>query len=166
MPLLYLGLGSNQGVRSRMLAEARAHCHRQLGPIQGISPIYTTAAWGLTKQPDFLNQVISVATLLEPHRCLEIVLAAEQLMGRQRTQKWGPRLIDIDLLLFGEQFINTPKLSLPHPFIQDRLFVLLPLADIAPAHGQILHNKTPKELLANCPDTSVVELWNPRIHAH
>lgn len=166
MPLLYIGLGSNQGQRSLMLAEARAYCQQQLGPIQGISPIYTTAAWGLTDQPNFLNQVISVQTLLEPHRCLEIVLATEQLMGRQRIQKWGPRLIDIDLLLYDKLHISSSKLSLPHPFLQQRLFVLLPLADIAPAHGQILLNKSPKELLANCPDTSLVELWNPRIHGH
>lgn len=162
MPLLYIGLGSNLGERAQLLAEARAYCQQRLGPLQRISPIYTTAAWGITDQPAFLNQVISVETQLEPHRCLQIVLDTELLLGRQRIQKWGPRLIDIDLLFYDDWRVDTPDLTLPHPFLHERLFVLLPLADIAPV-GTPAWARV-QQLLTNCPDTSPVELWNPRQH--
>ncbi len=158
MPLLYLGLGSNLGKRAQLLAEARSYCHQRLGPLQRVSPIYTTAAWGVTDQPAFLNQVISVETQLDPLHCLQIALDTELLMGRQRIQKWGPRLIDIDLLFYDDWRINTPELTLPHPFLHERLFVLLPLADIAPAWVQ--------QLLTNCPDTGPIELWTPPQHGH
>ncbi len=160
MPLLYLGLGSNQGSRWERLAQARACCQQRLGPLKRLSPIYTTTAWGLTEQPAFLNQVISLTTEHPAEDCLTIALAIEEQLGRQRRQKWGPREIDIDLLFYDDLQLQTPTLTLPHPYIPERMFVLRPLADIAQAQTQFYPEITLAELLANCPDTSPVELYH------
>jgi 2-amino-4-hydroxy-6-hydroxymethyldihydropteridine diphosphokinase len=96
------------------------------------SALYQTEAWGVEEQPFFYNQVLEVATSLSPLALLEVVLEIEAEMGRKRIQKWGTRLIDIDLLFYGQQIINSEKLILPHPFISERNFVLAPMAEIAP----------------------------------
>lgn len=153
---VYLGLGSNLGNRQENLALARQLITVQIGDIVAQSSIYETAAWGLTDQNDFLNQVICINTEYEASEVLAKVLAVELSMGRVREIKWGARLIDIDILYYNDAIITLDNLIVPHPFIQERRFVLAPLAEIAPefVHPQL--KKTNASLLAHCADTSEV----------
>lgn len=131
--LAYLGLGTNLGDREGHL---RAALKELAGlptmEIAAVSSIYETAPVGLTDQPDFLNLVVSVRTALSPRELMDALLHIENKMGRVRTVRWGPRVIDLDLLLFGESVVEIPGLSVPHPRLRERSFVLLPLAEIAP----------------------------------
>lgn len=158
MARLFIGLGTNQGDRKKYLKQAATACFQQLGKQLAVSPIYETAAWGLTDQPAFLNQVILLETVAPPLACLDIVLAIELKMGRERLEKWGPRNIDIDLLFYDNLTYNDHRLSLPHPYIQDRRFVLQPLFDIAPEFEHPVLGQEISDLLKKCPDTSEVEL--------
>ena len=131
--LAYLGLGTNLGDRESYLAQAL----KELGglptmEIGAVSSIYETAPVGLTDQPDFLNLVVSVRTTLSPRELMDALLNIENKMGRVRTVRWGPRVIDLDLLLFGDVRVGVPGLSVPHPRLRERSFVLIPLAEIAP----------------------------------
>ena len=130
--LIYLHTGSNQGDRKEFLSKANTAIQEQIGFITKQSSLYETAAWGNTDQPDFLNQALAIETLLSPVDLIEKVLEIEIQLGRVRTQKWGTRIIDIDVLFYEDQVIETPKLSVPHPFLQERNFVLIPLMEIAP----------------------------------
>lgn len=153
---VYLGLGSNLGNRQENLDLA---CHRiseSIGAIVAQSGIYETAAWGLTEQNDFLNQVICVATDFKPSEVLALILAVEQSMGRIREVKWGARIIDIDILYYNDAIIKLDNLTIPHPFIQDRRFVLTPLAEVAPDFVHPIIHQTNASLLANCADNSEV----------
>lgn len=163
MPTLFLGLGTNQGNRSRQLSIARGLCRQFFGELTGISPIYTTKAWGVEDQPDFLNQVIKISTELNPSICLTSALAIENLMGRVRQTHWGPRVIDVDLLYYDDQLIDTPKLSLPHPRIHERRFVLQPLVAIAPEWIDPKHQKTATQLLNECKDPLAVQLYDGQV---
>ena len=121
------------------------------------SGLYSTAAWGNTSQPDFLNQVIEVATSLDAAETLQTILAIEKIMGRTRTVKNAPRVIDIDILFFNNEIITQSDLTIPHPEIQNRRFVLTPLYEIAPQMIHPLLNKTIHELLLQCPDQLAVK---------
>lgn len=153
---VYLGLGSNLGDRQENLVLARQLISEQIGDIVVQSSIYQTAAWGLTDQNDFLNQVICIATQYQASEVLTKVLAVELSMGRIREVKWGARLIDVDILYYNHAIIAFDNLVVPHPFIQERRFVLAPLAEIAPdfIHPQL--KQTNATLLAHCADTSEV----------
>jgi 2-amino-4-hydroxy-6-hydroxymethyldihydropteridine diphosphokinase len=153
---VYLGLGSNLGNRQENLDLACLRISETIGAIVAQSSIYETAAWGLTEQNDFLNQVICINTEYEASEVLRKVLAVEQSMGRIREVKWGARTIDIDILYYNADVIKLTHLTVPHPFIQERRFVLTPLAEIAPdfVHPQL--QQTNATLLANCSDTSEV----------
>ncbi|PHI21757.1 2-amino-4-hydroxy-6-hydroxymethyldihydropteridine diphosphokinase [Lewinellaceae bacterium SD302] len=159
MSQLIIGLGSNQGDRSRKLSLARGLCRQFYGPLLRVSPIYQTAAWGVEEQPDFLNQVIILETELRPQTCLTTAMAIENLMGRVRRQHWGPRVIDVDLLYYDDQIIDSPDLVLPHPRIQERNFVLLPLADIAGELVDPKGAKTINQLLIESKDPLGVSLY-------
>ena len=100
--------------------------------IAAVSSIYETAPVGLTDQPDFLNLVVSVRTALSPRELMDALLHIENKMGRVRTVRWGPRVIDLDLLLYGSEQVDLPQLTVPHPRLRERAFVLVPLAEIAP----------------------------------
>jgi len=154
---IFLLLGSNLGDRAANLARARRHLQTACGPILKASALYTTAAWGVTDQPDFLNQAILIESTLDPQALLETVLRIEQEIGRVRLQKWGARTIDIDILFFDETIIQTPGLVIPHPELQNRRFALVPLNEIDAALVHPVLNKTIQELLDLCPDTSAVE---------
>lgn len=131
--IAYLSLGSNLGDRIANLKQAI----NLLAEYQGvelikISSVYETKPVGYTDQPDFLNTAIEVQTTLSPHELLALCNAVEDKLGRTRTIKWGPRKIDIDILLFGGVYIDDEKLKIPHPYMMERAFVLAPLAEIAP----------------------------------
>jgi 2-amino-4-hydroxy-6-hydroxymethyldihydropteridine diphosphokinase len=129
----YLGLGSNMGDKQQNLA----HAIELIAQIEQInvtrqSSIYITAPWGKTDQDAFLNQVIEIETELMPLALLHVLQKIEIKLGRLRNEKWGPRIIDVDILLYGEEIIDLQELTIPHPYLYARLFVLIPLQEIAP----------------------------------
>jgi 2-amino-4-hydroxy-6-hydroxymethyldihydropteridine diphosphokinase len=159
---VFLSLGSNEGDRQGNLEETIRRIGKEAGTIVKISSVYRTAAWGKTDQPDFLNQAIQLETSLTPEELLEKILAIEHSLGRVRTEKWAMRIIDIDILLFGQRTINSPHLSLPHPELANRRFVLVPLNEIAPEYLHPVLKKTIRELLAACPDQLTVARYEVR----
>lgn len=150
---VFLLLGTNLGDRSRNLVEALRRIEARAGQLVRKSSVYTTAAWGSTDQPHFYNQVLEILTRLQAEALLQVILDIEQEMGRVRLQKWGERLIDIDILFYGNLRIAHDNLNIPHPQIANRRFTLVPLAEIA---GTLVHpdfNKTIETLLDECADT-------------
>ena len=144
----YLLLGGNLGDREANLKSAIELLNDKIGHVIAISSLYETAAWGKTNQPSFLNQAVSLETRLTALEVLERALSIEQEVGRVRKDKWGERLIDIDLILFGNEIINIPdKLQVPHPHMQDRKFVMEPLAEIAP---EVIHPLLGETMLDIC----------------
>lgn len=136
MNLTYLLIGGNLGNRLQILEMARNFIKKDIGRITRQSSIFETAAWGITEQPDFLNQVLLVRTKFSAEKVLQKVLSIENKMGRVRTLKNASRIIDIDILFFNNEIIQLPGLTVPHPEIQNRKFVLIPLAEIA---GELIH---------------------------
>ena len=132
MQTIYLGVGTNLGDRVANLQAALAGLAKEL-VITAVSPIYQTPPWGVTDQPDFLNLCLAAQTELSPTDLLTFVKNLEVEIGRKPAERWGPRLIDIDLLFYANQILETEKLIIPHPQLAERAFVLRPLADIAPA---------------------------------
>jgi 2-amino-4-hydroxy-6-hydroxymethyldihydropteridine diphosphokinase len=130
----------------------------KFGSIIGSSSVYETAAWGNKDQPDFLNMVLIANTQLAPLVAINTLLGIEAELGRKREMKWGQRTIDIDILFFGNKIIQLPQLVIPHPFITQRRFVLMPLAEIAPDFLHPVLKKSMAELLQECPDESQVKL--------
>jgi 2-amino-4-hydroxy-6-hydroxymethyldihydropteridine diphosphokinase len=152
MATIILSTGSNLGERQAVLASARQSIARLIGPIVSASGLYETAAWGLTDQPSFLNQALQVDTVYSPEIILEKMGAIETELGRVREQKWGPRVIDIDLIYYGVDVIHEEHLTVPHPGIAQRRFVLEPLLEIAPdwIHPEL--NLSTRQLLEQTPD--------------
>lgn len=143
------------------LASAMEQITATCGSIAGQSHMYETAAWGLTEQPDFLNMVVRIETSLSPTDVLHAIQIIENTLGRQREIKWGQRTLDIDILFYNMEIISRPNLQIPHPHIQERRFVLAPLADIAPDIVHPVLQQTIAELLATCPDKSDVRQLQP-----
>ena len=157
----YLLLGSNMGNSLDQLNTAIKHITRDTGKITHSSSLYATAAWGNTNQPDFLNQVIVVETLLTANEILQSILAIEIRMGRIRTVKNAPRIIYIDILFFNKDIIIEKNLIVPHPEIQNRRFVLIPLNEIEPHLVHPVFNKTVSHLLQECNDALNVKKFYP-----
>jgi 2-amino-4-hydroxy-6-hydroxymethyldihydropteridine diphosphokinase len=131
----FIGLGSNMGDRAAYLSEARrALDDRPCIALTAVSSLYETEPVGYTDQGWFLNQVVEVVTGLDAYGLLQVLQEIEQDLGRQRLTRWGPRVIDLDLLLFGDEVLTDPVLTVPHPCIYERSFVLMPLNEIAPEH--------------------------------
>lgn len=152
-----LALGSNLGDRAANLAQA---CQDISGycTISRTSSIYETPPWGVTDQPAFLNQVLIASTELEPQELLTVVKSIEVKLGRQPSYRYGPRLIDIDILLYGELVLDTPTLVIPHPRMFERAFVLVPLLEIEPDLVSPLDHRSVKELLSHM-DTGGIVKW-------
>ncbi len=128
---VYIGLGSNMGFKRRNIETAIDNIENIPGvDLVKKSSLYETDPWGKTDQDKFLNQVIMIETALGADELLDYLLEIEIKMGRQRLEKWGPRVIDLDILLYGNQVIQTDRLRVPHPHMRERLFVLIPLQEI------------------------------------
>ena len=133
-----------------MKAAKKIHAH--IGKITRSSGLYQTAAWGITAQPDFINQVIVVETSLEAEEMMQTILTIEEEMGRVRTKKNAARTIDIDILFFNKEIIKSSSLIIPHPFIQDRRFVLVPLNELSARFIHPVLKKSIQQLLKQSPD--------------
>jgi len=157
MNTAYLLIGGNLGNRAAYLEQALKQIEALCGSITSSSSIYETAAWGNTNQPAFYNQAIKLITPLSPASLLEQLLAIELEMGRVRSEKYGPRTIDLDILMIDDKVIDTPALTIPHPQLHNRRFALLPLTEIAPSLHHPVLDKTVSGLLENCTDTLDVQ---------
>jgi len=148
----YLLIGGNLGNRYAYLQEAVRLIQESCGNIVHSSAIYETAAWGKTDQPSFYNQALVLETSLKPDDLMQHLLDIETAMGRKRTEKLGPRIIDLDILLIDELVISSSLLQLPHSALPNRKFALLPLSEIAPTLVHPVLHKTIAELLTDCTD--------------
>ncbi len=157
--LAYLLLGSNLGDRAALLAAARQQLADTAGEIMAQSALYETAAWGREDQPAFLNQALALRTWLRADDLLAACLAAEQLAGRERRERWGSRTLDVDMLLYGPEISHSPTLTVPHPRLAERRFALVPLAEIAPTLRHPVLGLSVAELLARCADPLPVRRW-------
>ena len=156
-----LSLGSNIGDRLNYLNLSKTAIYNLIGPIQFSSNIYETEPWGIDNQDSYLNQVISVLTILTPNELLENIHQIEKYFRRIREIQYGPRTIDIDILYYGKRSINNENLIIPHPHIQKRRFILVPLSEILPQMHHPLLKKTNQKLLDDVKDDGKVTKWQP-----
>jgi 2-amino-4-hydroxy-6-hydroxymethyldihydropteridine diphosphokinase len=146
--IIYIALGSNLEDREENLGTAIAAMPPDIIPLV-CSPIYETPPWGYIDQPAFLNQVIKAKTDLEPEKLLRYLIELEEKVGRQPTFRYGPRKIDLDILFYNNIVVDMPGLTIPHPRIQERAFVLVPLSDVAPNLTHPILSQTVTEMLGN-----------------
>jgi 2-amino-4-hydroxy-6-hydroxymethyldihydropteridine diphosphokinase len=158
MNTVHLSLGSNVGDREESLRTAIRKLNRRDFRITRVSSVYETAALDYAGQPDFLNCVVEAESGLFPVRLLLRTHNIEREMGRKRLIPKGPRNIDIDILLLGRFVVDTPQLKIPHPRIEERRFVLEPLAELAPDLRHPVHGRSVREMLAAAPHQRVVKL--------
>lgn len=156
----FLGLGTNMGDRYRNLLDAMNHLktHPEIDVVQ-TSSIYETDPVGFTEQDPFLNMVIEVKTSLTPIDLLNVCLQVERSLGRKRIIRWGPRIIDLDILLYNQENIESEKLFVPHPRMHERAFVLIPLLEISPNEKLPRTNYPLKNYLDEIPDREGVRTW-------
>ncbi len=162
---VYLGIGGNLGNRITNLNEVLSLISRKMGNISKISSVYLSEPWGFVHKKYFVNLVIKVNTEKSPYILLEIISEIENTLKRVRqSSNYEGRTIDIDILFFDNISINSQKLTIPHPKIQERLFVLLPFAEISENFMHFELNKTISELLYDCPDTSKIRKLNLKLN--
>ena len=159
MNTIFLQLGSNVGNRGLYLKTAAKKIEQEVGNILNISSMHETEPWGHQNQSKFLNQVMLISSRLNPFDILDIAQRIEKDIGRRKSDKWGEREIDIDILFYNNEVISTNRLNIPHPLIHERLFVLIPLSEIAPDLVHPIYNKNVQTLLLECKDASSVNKY-------
>ena len=152
MAVIHLLLGRNIGNRLKQLEKAREQVEGKIGKIVKKSKVYETQPWGENEQDEFLNQALEVESKLKPKKVLEKIAEIEKLMEREETYKWGPREIDIDILMYEDEMICEMDLTIPHPFLHERRFTLIPLSEIAPDLYHPIMGATILDLLLECED--------------
>ena len=157
MNIVYLQLGSNIENRKLYLQQAMHQINDHIGKIISKSKIYESSPWGIKNQNNFLNQVILINSNFDAQEILKLSKDIESNLGRKKTRKWGARRIDIDILFYNNDIITTNQLSIPHPLIQERLFVLTPLSDIAADYIHPKYKKNISSLLCECTDKEKVQ---------
>jgi 2-amino-4-hydroxy-6-hydroxymethyldihydropteridine diphosphokinase len=156
MPVIaYIGIGSNVGDRAANCLQA-IESLSEAGRILSVSSLYYTEPVGFKVQEDFINAVVALETDRPPDELLAVCQAIEERLGRRRTVRWGPRTIDLDILLYGDLVMNQPDLDIPHPLMAARRFVLAPLVEIAPDAVHPVLNKTTSQLLGELRDAHTV----------
>jgi 2-amino-4-hydroxy-6-hydroxymethyldihydropteridine diphosphokinase len=161
MAVVYVGLGSNIGDRTQHLVDACVALHQHPAiTVQAVSSLYHTAPVGVTEQDWFLNAVACLHTMLSPHALLCVTQATERRLGRVTTWRWGPRVIDLDILLYDALQVHTPSLTIPHAALHERRFVLVPLAELAPEY-QLPSGARVRDLLSALPDADDVQRVGP-----
>jgi 2-amino-4-hydroxy-6-hydroxymethyldihydropteridine diphosphokinase len=153
----YLLTGGNEGDRYLHMQQAKANIEHICGRIIRVSSLYETAAWGKTDQSDFLNQVLLVETLLCPKDLMQAIFEIEKALGRKRSVRNAPRTIDIDILFYNNEVMDSPGLTIPHPRISERRFVLEPLNEIASDYIHPALHKSVRQLLMECKDELAVK---------
>jgi 2-amino-4-hydroxy-6-hydroxymethyldihydropteridine diphosphokinase len=154
---IFLLLGTNQGDKLNNLSMARTSIGKMIGPVIKSSKVYKTSPWGKTDQEEFYNQAMEVRSALSAEDLLMSIHEIEKQIGRTRSEKWGPRLIDIDILLYGSEIIEKPTLTVPHPRMHERRFALIPLCEIAPHIEHPVFKTTIEQLLQQCKDNLAVD---------
>ncbi len=155
----YLHLGSNQGDRNDFLQKALQLISEKIGTINIKSNIYETEPWGIKEQENFLNMAIEVKSTKSPEDVIQSIKSIESSLGSSKSVKWGPRNIDIDVLYCDDLIIESSEITIPHPHIQDRNFVLIPLLEIAGDFTDPVHKMTIDELYDICKDTGEVFIF-------
>ncbi|WMX12469.1 2-amino-4-hydroxy-6-hydroxymethyldihydropteridine diphosphokinase [Aureispira sp. CCB-E] len=158
MNTVYLSIGTNMGNRAANLELVHSLISRNIGIVAKESNIYETEPWGVEGQENYYNQVLCVKTALEPAVLLHKCQVIEQKMGRSRIVKWEPRVMDIDILFFNDLVVKEEGLEIPHPLLQERNFVLKPLAELTTDWVHPILNKNVQELLEACTDKASVVL--------
>ena len=156
MNIVFLQLGSNLGDRELLLQDAIFAIAERVGVVVEKSKVYESAPWRAEGQENYLNQILKVKTELQADDVLSIILDIEKNLGRLRLEKWGERLIDIDIIFYNDSIIETAELCVPHKHMHERMFVLTPLHNIAPEMIHPKYNKTVEELLQICMDKELV----------
>lgn len=154
---IYLLLGSNMGNASKHLADAISFIGKLNLQINAVSSVYKTAAWGKTDQHPFLNQCLEISSTMSPEDLLKALLGIELEMGRVRIEKWAERIIDIDILYYSDLILSSEHLQVPHPYLHQRRFTLVPLSEIAPNFKHPQLQLSSMELLERCEDLLDVE---------
>ncbi|MBD1386345.1 2-amino-4-hydroxy-6-hydroxymethyldihydropteridine diphosphokinase [Mucilaginibacter rigui] len=154
---VFLLLGSNLGNRNAFLHKAIEYIEQDIAPVIKKSAVYETQSWGKTDLPDYLNQVVMLQTALPAQDVLQKLLTIEIEMGRKREEKWGSRIIDIDILFYGNEIINEPNLIVPHPELHNRRFTLEPLGMLMPDFIHPVLNKSILDLKSSLKDDLIVK---------
>lgn len=158
MNKVFLGLGTNLGNREENLEKALARIKETIGPVTESSSLYETEPWGFESDEQFINMVVRIDTGLNPGDLLQEILKVEFFLGRKRSEKqYASRVIDIDILLYGEKIVNEQQLKIPHPRVHERRFVLEPMCEIAGEEIHPVFGKTFARLLEECKDESKIE---------
>ncbi|MCH7400695.1 2-amino-4-hydroxy-6-hydroxymethyldihydropteridine diphosphokinase [Belliella kenyensis] len=145
-------IGGNLGDRFRLIADAKRKILKEIGEVKKQSSLYETAAWGEKSTMDFINQALLIYTTLSAQEVLHVALSIEKSLGRERVEKWGDRTMDIDVIFYGDSIIDEPDLIIPHPFMKERKFVLVPIVEILPDWIHPVLKMSMKEMLSACED--------------